>query len=350
MDRKYHHLSSEERAVIVIEQRKRTSHRQIAQMLGRAPSTIKRELDRNRPLLDDGHRIVYDPTTAAMAYRLRRARCGREAKLVEDTPLYEFVRDRLIQRQWSPQQIAATLRAMHPVDTTQRVSHETIYAVIYAHPRGSLKKDMIAALRQSKPGRGRRRSTLAGKTWVPQELRIVNRPEEIAERKLPGHWEGDFIKGSYNRSAVGTLVERKTRFVVLCKMDGCCAADALAGFTRQMKPLPAFLRQSLTYDRGTEMTCYAKLAERLDLDIWFADPHAPWQRGSNENTNGLLRQYLPKGMDLSSVTQAELNRIAHLLNGRPRMTLDWATPQEALAQEMEIYTKTNFSDRVALDS
>nr|WP_244166643.1 IS30 family transposase [Burkholderia anthina] len=128
-----------------------------------------------------------------------------------------------------------------------------------------------------------------------EELRIIHRPEAIETRQWPGHWEGDLIKGAFNRSCVGTLVERKTRFVVLCRMNGCTAQDALEGFTRQMKKLPAFLRESLTHDRGSEMTCHVELAERLNLDIWFADPYAPWQRGSNENTNGLLRQFLPKG-------------------------------------------------------
>jgi IS30 family transposase len=224
---------------------------------------------------------------------------------------------------------------MYP-DTVQRqVSHETIYAAIYAHPRGGLKEAMIQALRQEKPVRGRRRTTLSSAGFVPEALRIVYRPEEIGLRQWPGHWEGDFIKGAFNRSAVGTLVERKTRFVVLCRMAGCTAQDALEGFTRQMKKLPAFLRESLTYDRGAEMACHVELARRLKLDIWFADPHAPWQRGSNENTNGLLRQFLPKGMDLSTVMQTQLNDIAKLLNARPRQTLGWDTPEEAMAKELE---------------
>ena len=348
MEKSYQHLSAEDRAMIAIQQGNGTSLRKIAQSLGRAVSTITRELGRNQLAVPENtEAIVYDPTTAAMAYRLRREHCGREAKLVEGTQLHRFVQDRLVHWRWSPQQIAARLRRMHPDDPTQRVSHETIYAAIYAHPRGSLKKAMVDALRQSKPTRGRRRTTLAARSWVPEDLRIVHRPEDVAERKLPGHWEGDFIKGAFNRSAVGTLVERKTRFVVLCKMDGCGAQAALEGFTRQMKKLPAFLRESLTYDRGTEMTCYAELAKRLNIDIWFADPHAPWQRGSNENTNGLLRQFLPKGTDLSTVTQTELNDIADLLNGRPRETLGWDMPKEALAKEMEMYTK---SKSVALDS
>lgn len=234
---------------------------------------------------------------------------------------------------------------MHPDDRNQRVSHETIYAAIYAYPRGGLKKELVDALRQHKPSRGLRRTTAAKRTWVPEELRIMHRPEDVAQRLIPGHWEGDLIKGAFNRSCVGTLVERKTRFVVLCKMDGCTAQDALEGFTRQMKKLPHFLLGSLTYDRGTEMTCYPELMKRLNIDLWFADPHAPWQRGSNENTNGLLRQFMPKGADLSKASQEYLNNVADLMNARPRQTLGWKTPNQALEEEI-----AQFNSCVALAS
>jgi IS30 family transposase len=331
MKKNYKHLSAEERAAIMLEHRKGLSIRTIARLLGRSASTVSRELARNR----DGSMAGYDATRAASAYRMRRERCVRRRKLAAGGALYQHVHDHLVYWRWSPQQIAARLRCMHPDDPVQRVSHETIYAAIYAHPRGGLKQAMIEALHQEKPARGRRRTSIARAGFVPEELRIVHRPEEIELRQWPGHWEGDLIKGAFNRSCVGTLVERKTRFVVLCRMDGCTAQDALEGFTRQMKKMPAFLRESLTYDRGTEMTCHVELSKRLNLDIWFADPHAPWQRGSNENTNGLLRKFLPKGMDLSSVTQIQLNDIAKLLNGRPRQTLGWDTPEEAMAKELE---------------
>lgn len=264
---------------------------------------------------------------------------------MEGAPLYVYVQDRLVIDRWSPQQIAARLRTMPEHDRPGLVSHETIYASIYAQPRGGLKQALVQALRQAKPKRGTRRTTAATKSFVPEELRIQHRPEAIESRLFPGHWEGDLIKGAYNRSAVGVLVERKTRFVVLCKMEGCTAADALEGFSRQMKKLPAFLRESLTYDRGSELACFDALSKRLKMDIWFCDPHAPWQRGSSENTNGLLRQFLPKGTDLSLASQTLLNEIARLLNGRPRKTLDWRTPDEAMAEEMTIY-----SQRVALAS
>jgi len=229
---------------------------------------------------------------------------------------------------------------MKPDDPSARVSHETIYATIYAQPRGGLKTAMIEALRQAKPARGRKRTTLAGTSMVPESLRIINRPEEIEARLVPGHWEGDLIKGAFNRSSVGTLVERKTRFVVLCKMNGNGAEAVLDSFTRQMKHLPAALRKSMTYDRGSEMACHPELARRLKIDIWFCDPHAPWQRGSNENTNGLLRQFMPKGTDLGDASQTWLNDVAALMNNRPRKTLGWRTPAEAMADEIAAFKST----------
>lgn len=338
MGKQYSHLSSEERAVLQAERDRGASLRAIGRRLGRSASTLSREVQR----LD---RPVYSAQAATMDYRSRRSRSVRRRRLVEGTALFEFVHDRLVYDRWSPQQIAAKLRAMHPDDTSQWVSHETIYAAIYAYPRGGLKQALVEALRQGKPRCGGRRTTAAARSWVPEELRIVHRPEEVEQRLVSGHWEGDLIKGAFNRSCVGTLVERKTRFVVLCKMDGCTAEAALEGFTRQMKKLPPFLRESLTYDRGTELTCYEDLMQRLSIDVWFADPHAPWQRGSNENTNGLLRQFLPKGVDLSQASQEYLNHVAKLMNGRPRKTLGWATPAEAMEKEI-----LAFKSRVALDS
>lgn len=350
MEKQYRHLSIEDRAVILIGNSQSESMRSIARTLGRSPSTISREFKRNAVpgwVAASGATCVrhYDATSSSEAYRVRRRRSGRKLRLVVGTHLFQYVYDRLVYKHWSPEQIAATLRKMHPDDTSKWISHESIYAAIYAHPRGALKQGMVEALRQGKERRGLRRTTLAKGQTIPEAMRIVHRQEEIEQRLLPGHWEGDFIKGSFNRSGVGTVVERKTRFVVLCRMDGCTAADALVGFTRQMKKIPAFLRESFTYDRGTELTCHVELAKRLKLDIWFADPHAPWQRGSNENTNGLLRQFLPKGTDLSTISQTQLNDIARLLNERPRKTLGWKTPAEAFAEEVSAFSKC-----VALDS
>jgi IS30 family transposase len=277
---------------------------------------------------------------ARLARDVAQRRSGRRRKLIPEAPFYDWVRNRLIHWRWSPEQIAARLRRMHPDDPSRRVSHETIYAAIYAQPRGALKALMIEALRQAKPTRGARRTSLAGSAMVPETLRIIHRPEDVEARLVPGHWEGDLIKGAFNRSAVGTVVERKTRFVILSKMQGCTASAALEGFTRQMKRLPVALRRSMTYDRGSEMACHPELSHRLKIDIWFCDPHAPWQRGSNENTNGLLRQFFPKGTDLSCLTQTALNDVARLMNDRPRKTLGWDTPAEAMAKELKAIKST----------
>jgi IS30 family transposase len=334
MESHYRHLNAEERGVIFAEHQRGSSLREIGLLLGRHHGTIGHELKRG--VVPGG----YDPQVARRAYHTAQRRSGRPRKLAPGAPFYDWVRDRLIHWRWSPEQIAARLRLMHPDDPSQRISHEAIYAAIYAQPRGGLKVLMIEALRQAKPKRGMRRTTLAGSAIVPETLRIIHRPEDIEARLVPGHWEGDLIKGAFNRSAIGTVVERKTRFVILSKMQGCTANAALEGFTRQMKRLPVALRQSMTYDRGSEMACHPELSRRLKIDIWFCDPHAPWQRGSNENTNGLLRQFFPKGTDLSCLSQTALNDVARMMNHRPRKTLGWRTPAEAMAEELAAIKST----------
>lgn len=336
LDRRGKHLDCAERAVIFSEAERGSSQRQIARLLGRSASTICRELARGRS--QDLAEPAYCPQRGQRVYVARRARCRPKGKLVRGGETYLFVRDHLLKYLWSPEQIAATLAGMHPDDPSARVCHETIYAMIYAQPRGGLKAAMVEALRQGKTKRGTGRKTLGGSAIVPEFLKIIHRPEEVDARLIPGHWEGDMIKGPFSRSSIGTLVERKTRFVLLCKMDGNGAEAALEGFSRQMKRLPVSLRKSMTYDRGLEMACHPELARRLKIDIWFCDPYSPWQRGSNENTNGLLRQFLPKGIDLSTHTQRELSQIATLLNHRPRKTLGWKTPAQALSEELARFT------------
>lgn len=310
----------------------------IGRRLGRSPSTLSREVGRSAG-------PVYWAHAAAAGYRLRRQRSVRARRLVEGTRLFQLVNDQLVYERWSPRQIAARLRVMPPDNPSQWISHEAIDAAIYAHPRGGLKKALVQALRPGKPGCGTPRTSAAKRSWVPEELRIVHRPEAVEQRLVPGHWEGDPIKGAFNGSCTGTMVERKTRFVVLCKMNDGTAEAALEGFTCQMDKLPAFLRERLTYDRGMELTCHEELMRRLKIIVWFADPHAPWQRGSNENTNGLLRQFLPKGVDLSQASQEYLNQVAKLMNGRPRKTLGWKTSAEAIEEEI-----LQFKSPVALDS
>ncbi|MGY4397309.1 IS30 family transposase [Sphingomonas sp. UYAg733] len=252
----------------------------------------------------------------------------RRRKLRSGTALFDTVVG-YVREGWSPLQIAGRLRRMEADDRSQRVSHETIYLALYALPRGELRRALLACLRQGRQARRPRSRGSDRHSWVPDALRITGRPEEIEERQIAGHWEGDLIKGAFNRSAVGTLVERTTRLVLLAQIDAPDARSTQIGFERLFGQMPAGLRQTMTYDRGSEMTCHQALTENTSVKIYFADPHSPWQRGSNENANGLIRQYLPKGEDLSGYTQSDLDAIAEKLNSRPRKVLDFRTPLEA---------------------
>jgi IS30 family transposase len=214
----------------------------------------------------------------------------------------------------------------------KQLSAETIYAGLYVLPRGALRSELLAALRQARKARRPRARGIDRRGQIPHLASIAERPADVATRTVPGHWEGDLLKGARNGSAVGTLVERMTRLVILARMEGTDATSARQGFTRKLRHVPAALRKTLTYDRDKEMAEHERLAQRLAIRVFFADPHSPWQRGTNENTNGLLRQYLPKGTDLSGYTQRELNAIAYRLNTRPRKCLDFATPLEVYAE------------------
>jgi len=336
----YQHLSAEERAIIQIKREDGLSIRKIAASIGRSPSTLSRELNRQNSS------IAYTARQAGECYRQNRTRCVRPHKLREGEPLFERVKTLLENRQWSPEQISERLRLERPNDPNWRVSHETIYSMIYAYPRNELKKLFISQLRQHKPKRGVRRNVKAtAAVKVPEEQTIHARPEEIETRQTPGHWEGDLIVGAMNQSCVGTLVERTTGWVVLCKMDSKGAEDVRISFERQLKKIDSFLRLSMTYDRGSEMAEHPLMSKNLKMDIYFADPHSPWQRGSNENINGLIRQYLPKGEDLSGVSQTKLNDIAWLLNTRPRKRFGFETPEERMEQVI-----ADHINRVALDS
>jgi IS30 family transposase len=233
-----------------------------------------------------------------------------------------------LRKGYSPEQISGTLAIVHPDTPTLQVSHETIYTAIYAMPRGELRTEVIGWLRF---GHAKRRPRARGEDrrgQIPDMVSIHDRPPEVEERLVPGHWEGDLIKGAHNRSAVGTLVERTTLFTVLSKMDNASAEAALSGFSHVLNRIDGQRRLSMTYDQGREMTAHQRLTEATGVKVYFADPHSPWQRGINENTNGLLRQYLPKGTDLSHFTQEELDAIAWKLNTRPRKSLGFKCPAE----------------------
>lgn len=297
------------------------SIRSIARRLGRSPSTVSRELKRNGG-------VARYRAAAADQHALRNARRPRVCKLRSSPRLARLVAQKL-RRNWSPQQISGWLRVEYPNNREMRVSAETIYRTLFVQARGALKKELLRHLRLSKGMRGPKVSRKQeGK--IPDAISIRDRPAEVEDRAVPGHWEGDLIAGRRNQSFIGTLVERQTRFVKLVKVDSKDADGFAEALKREVVRLPVELRRSLTWDRGTEMARHRAFSFATDVAVYFCDPHSPWQRGSNENTNGLLRQYFPKGMVLSGFTQDELDAVARELNERPRMTLGWKTPAQKL--------------------
>ena len=299
------------------------SARRIAARLGRAPSTITRELGRN------GGRRRY---RAADADRraLERARRPQRCKLARSRLLAGLVAAKLGQ-DWSPQQIAGWLKLEFPEDETMRVSHETIYLTLFVQARGALKRELVAHLRRTRsirrPRAAKRGNT--GQGQIVDAVSIRERPAEAEDRAVPGHWEGDLLAGAAN-SHIVTLVERHSRFVMLVAVAGKDTRSVTSALGRQIGRLPEQLRASLTWDRGMEMADHARFTVATDVRVYFCDPQSPWQRGSNENTNGLLRQYLPKGTNLASYTQPQLDAIALKLNTRPRQTLGFKTPADTL--------------------
>jgi transposase, IS30 family len=317
------------------------SIRQIARCLGRSPSTVSREVARF-----ERYGQQYLPSMADWACWLRHRRAGRRARLASDPVLRELVLSGLRQR-WSPQQIAAWLRIEFAGRKEMQVSHETIYQAIYLQTRGNLRAELSrqVALRRGRVTR-RARAQAAGairsqRPWLGMNIR--QRPAEAADRAVPGHWEGDLLEGTRKgggSSAIATLVERSTRFVILLALPGGKLSEHVAAqLATAMGRLPERLRASLTWDQGTEMAAHHKFSIATDCPVYFCDPHSPWQRGSNENTNGLLRQYFPKGrFDFTTIDQAGLDHVADELNGRPRMTLDWANPAEKMAELLGVAT------------
>jgi IS30 family transposase len=301
------------------------SQRAIAEAMGRAPSTISRELGRN-----SDPRLGYLPHGAQRKADARRTR-PKPAKRVPDSALRTYVQAKL-GLEWSPEQISHRLVTDFPENQEMRVSHETIYQSLYLQARGGLKREIQAALRSGRARRRPRQEPGQRKSrFVDPMIMISERPPEIEDRAVPGHWEGDLITGALNQSAIATLVERATRYVMLVHLPADHSAEAVRdGLVTAMKALPAHLRGSLTWDQGAEMAAHKSFSLATDMDVYFCDPASPWQRGSNENTNGLLRQYFPKGTDLSAYGPEDLELVAQKLNGRPRKTLDWDTPAERL--------------------
>jgi IS30 family transposase len=305
------------------------SARRIARDIGKHHSTVSREIKRN------GGPAAYRAAQAEQA-AWHRALRPKRCVLRQRPRLCAYV-VRGLQRCWSPQQIAARLEHQYRHDQSMRVSHETIYRTLFVQSRGALRKELTQYLRSARKVRHARAASNKGqgRGRIVDAVSIRERPAEAADRAVPGHWEGDLISGKAN-SHVATLVERHSRFVMLVKVPSKHTAPVVAALSTKMKKLPAELRRSLTWDGGKEMANHKDFTVATDMQVYFCDPHSPWQRGSNENTNGLLRQYFPKGTDLSVHSQAHLNAVARELNQRPRQTLDFLTPAEKLAQTVAL--------------
>ncbi len=334
MGQHYYHFNAFERNVLQHQLNLGRSQAQIALALGRSRSTVSREVRRNTVTASQasGSGLNYDAGTASKSSFARRRR--GLVRLTPGSPLRALVFAQ-IRLGWSPQQISGRLRLMpNATNEPQKVSHETIYQAIYVLPRGELRRDLIGLLRQGHKLRRPRTRGEDRRGSLPGMVSVHKRPASVLTRQLPGDWEGDLIKGAGNASCIGTLAERKTRYVILSKMKDAGADAALSGFARGLSRVPQTMRVSMTYDQGKEMARHAELANKLKIKVYFCDPHSPWQRPTNENTNGLIRQYLPKGIDLSIYSQKDLDKIAASLNNRPRKVLGFRTPLEAYQTEI----------------
>ncbi len=307
----------------------------IARRLGRHRSTISRELRRN------GGSAPRYRAPAAQDRADRIAHIPRKPHALDgNDALRQYVLAHLRSR-WSPEQIAQRLPVEYPDDARMRISHEAIYEWIAVQPRGTLKRELARALRRGRAVRKHRSRIPERRGKIPAMVSIEERPPEVSERQVPGHWEGDLIVGKRNRSALGTIVERTTRFTLLAPLASKEASEVRRSFARKVHDLPTGLRRSLTYDQGKEMAEHERFTVATGIRVYFAHPHSPWERGTNENTNGLLRQFFPKGTDLSAVSRREVRKVQDLLNGRPRKVLNWRTPAEAFEELVNQHRQGN---------
>ena len=321
---KYRRLSCQERERISRWLVRKKSMRWIARKLERSASTISREIGAG-----SRNRWTYRATIAEKRSR-RNARKRKKGKfkLALNTSLRRYVHAKL-RLHWSPEQIVQSLMLEYPRSKSMRVSAEAIYAYLFVLPRGELKRELLACLRRKHKRRHRRLLRAESPRQIENMLSIEERPKEVADRTIPGHWEGDLLIGKNRQSAMGTLVERTTRAVILIRLKDKTAEEVRKAFARAAKKLPKEMRLSLTYDQGREMAQHRLFTQATEMKVYFAHPASPWERGTNENTNGLLRDFWPKGTDFNKLSSYQTKRVQHLLNGRPRKTLNWLTPYEA---------------------
>ena len=322
----YHRLNVSEREEISLGLAKGRSRRDIAASLGRSPSTICHEISRN--------------TKYGQPYRAVKAQCRvnrlthaahKKRKLDIHEPLKQFVFKHLDEL-WSPEQIAKRLKMLYPMDMDMRISHESIYSYLYVLPKGALRRELVKCLRRRHINRRVRNKTRRKCCPIQDFLSIEERPAEVADRIIPGHWEGDLVVGHCNGSALGTLVERTTRITFLVKLKDKDATAVRKAFAKEFQHLPTGLKRSLTYDQGQEMAEHKLFTKNTRIKVYFAHPHSPWERGTNENTNDLVRQFFPRGTDFSKVSYKTIKRAQDMLNDRPRKTLKFLTPHEVFGK------------------
>ena len=324
---KYKRLRDLEREEISRMLSQKYSLRDIAKALGRNVSTISREINGG-----SGNKYVYRAVRAQNRARRNasRRKIGKH-KLHDNQELWIYIK-RKLRKKWSPRQIAEELKKDYPVDMTMQISPETIYTYIYVLPRGSLKKELISCLRRDHKRRYKQSRGVKCKRDIEDMLSIEERPKEVEDRIIPGHWEGDLIIGKNNRSALGTLVERTSRTTILIPVKNKEAEVVAKAFAREVKKLPKQMKLSMTYDQGREMARHKLFTDITGVKVYFAHPRSPWERGTNENTNGLIRQFFPKGTDFNKVSRYEVKKVQDLLNGRPRQTLNFEKPYEVFKQ------------------
>ena len=326
---KYQRLSMNEREEICIGLAQKRSRRDIAASIGRSPSSVSREILRNHY---HGHDYVHYRAASSQKRADRLTHKPRKRrKLDVNEPLRRFVFEQLNER-WSPEQIVNRLEMLYPLDMTMRISPETIYSYLYVWPRGDLRKIVLKCLRRQHKYRRVYGKTRNRNRAIQDFISIEERPKEVADRIIPGHWEGDLIMGRGNASALGALVERTTRMTFLVRLKNKDAFSVRTAFARKFKHLPDGLKLSLTYDHGQEMAEHKLFTKNARIQVYFAHPHSPWERGTSENTNGLIRQFFPKGTNFDKISNSQINKVQNMLNDRPRKVLEFFTPHEAFVK------------------
>ncbi len=320
------HLNIYEREQISIGCANHLSRREIARKIHRHHTTVLRELNNNGKWYHKYSACIANDRASKIKKKPRRGK-----KIDTNERLKKYIHKKLKLR-WSPEQIARTLKRRYPNDINMKISHETIYTYIYILPRGELRKELVSYLRQGTEGRRRRYRETTQRGKISNAISIHERPEESKGRTIGGHWESDLIVGKDHASAIGTIVERTTRTTILVPLKAKDAETVRISFTRAVKCLPKEMMKSITHDRGLEMAQHELFTKQTKIQIYFADPYSPWQRGTNENTNGLIRQFFPKGTDFNTVSRKEIKHVQKLLNERPRKVLNWKTPKEAFRE------------------